>query len=165
MQREQWQPSRKYSLLYANYPKQDDSAQVKKLIGGHVDAAWLGRNTCTIRLSRALNYPGHLIRARQPGLATISGADHRWYAFRMQELKRYLTHLFGQPTLSATKGPGNGVDRSAFSGRRGIIAFDIHFSDAEGHLDLWDGNAFIHEHIAGRDYFASATKVVLWEGV
>jgi len=153
-----------YNVLYANYPKQDDAAEVKKLIGGHVDADWIG-NTCAIRLSRAMNYSGYPIPPHLPGLATVSGADNRWYAYRMQELKRFLPHFFGQPTSSATKGRDGAVDRTAFSGKRGIIAFDIHFADADGHLDLWDGKTFIHERIAGRDYFAAAIKVVLWESV
>jgi len=43
-----------------------------------------------------------------------------------------------------------------------VIAFDIHFPDATGHLDLWDGSTYVHEAVDPRDYFTLATKVDLW---
>jgi hypothetical protein len=62
-----------------------------------------------------------------------------------------------------------------FAGKVGIIAFDIRFGNnhdprtgarlnerALGHLDLWDGTTFTHEPEANQDYFAIASKVVLW---
>src|SRR5262249_8446818 len=146
---------------YSSYPKQDDASVVKALIGGHVNADWI-TNTCAIRLSRALNYSGMQIPAHHAGLSTVSGADGLWYAYRMQELRAYLTRTLGQPSISASKSRGASIDRSIFAGKKGIIAFDIHFSDAAGHLDLWDGKTFIHEHIAGKDYFTLATKISHW---
>jgi len=150
-----------YALLYANYPKQDVPAEVKKQIGGHVDADWI-TNTCAIRLSRSLNYSGNPIPSHFPGMHTVSGADHRWYAYRMQELKNYLAHTLGEPSITATKEREGWIDKSLFTGKKGIIAFDIHFADAQGHVDLWNGTSYIHEHIQG-GYFTRATKVVLWE--
>ena len=50
---------------------------------------WLGGangNTCTIRLSRMLNYP--VTDSKNPqGLRTTTGADHRSYAFAMLEMR------------------------------------------------------------------------------
>jgi hypothetical protein len=146
--------------LDSNYPKADDPEEVKKLIGGAVNAAWI-TNTCAIRMSRALNYSGMPLPAHFPGMNTIAGGDHKRYAFRMQELKLWVAHKFGKPTIDLSN-PARGIDRDAFAGKRGIIVFDIHFSDANGHIDLWDGTTFIHERIAGHDYFAMATRVVLF---
>jgi len=146
-------------MLSANYP--DAPAEtVKRQIGGHVNADWI-TNTCAIRLSRALNYAGVLIPSHFPRLHVVSGYDHRWYAYRMQELKRWVEHTFGHPNI-VEKGGGT-TSRSALAGHQGIIAFDIHFSDASGHIDLWDGNDFYESIYATSDYFARATKIFLWE--
>ncbi|WP_133511238.1 hypothetical protein [Candidatus Thiosymbion oneisti] len=63
-----------FEVMQKAYPK-GTAAEVKKLIGGKVDAAWI-TNTCVIRLSRALNYSGaqHKIR-RTPTMNTITGSD------------------------------------------------------------------------------------------
>src|SRR5436305_1588344 len=148
----------KFATLLANYPQDDEPEAVKKLIGGKVDAAWI-TNTCAVRLSRAFNYSGDPVPANFPGLHVVSGADKKHYAYRMQELKTWVAYKFGTPGVTARKP----VDRATFAGKKGIIAFDIHFGDASGHIDLWDGSTFTHEHAAGKDYFALATKVVLWE--
>jgi len=151
-----------FDLLLRNYPDDDDPEAVKQQIGGHVNAAWI-TNTCAVRLSRALNYSGFPLPGNFAGMQVVSGADKKYYAYRMQELKRWLAFRLGPPTLEVKK-PGTGsVDRANFAGKRGIIVFDIHFSDASGHIDLWDGQTFTHEHVAGKDYFALATTVALWE--
>ena len=150
-----------YDALYRNYPDHYTVEEVKTGIGGHVNSSDF-KNTCAIRMSRALNYSGYPLPHNHPGLTTVSGTDKKWYAFRMQELKKYLITRFGPPSLSVTKGPMSGVDRSKFAGKKGIIAFDIVFpanpgehDDAYGHLDLWDGSHFTQEH-PGEDYFARA---------
>jgi len=92
------------------------------------------------------------------------GADHRNYAFAMQEMRGWLAGHFGAPTIDQLGGPP--ISRDAFSGKKGIIAFDIHFTDANGHLDLWDGHTFYDEVYglshAGHDFFDMARRVSLW---
>jgi hypothetical protein len=48
---------------------------------------------------------------------------------------------------------------------RGIIGFDIRFSDATGHLDLWDGSTFSSEYNMSKDYWTAATLISLWKAV
>ena len=139
--------------------------EIKKLIGGHVNAPYI-QDTCAIRLSRALNYSGCPIPGGASGLLTVSGADRKWYALRMQELKNWIQRRFGAPQIAAEKP----VDRKLFAGITGIIAFDIEFglnpdgrTRAMGHLDLWDGAKYTHQAEDPRDYFTLATKVVLWK--
>jgi len=151
-----------FSNLLSSYPQDDDPEAVKKLIGGKVNASWI-TNTCAIRLSRALNYSGSPLPAHFTGMEVISGADKKHYAFRMQELKTWIASRFGPPTIDKPKPQTATIDRSSFAKHKGIIAFDIHFADASGHIDLWDGATFTHEHAAGKDYFALATRVSLWE--
>ena len=163
-----------FDVLNKNYPNFVSVETVKRLIGGGVndldappDQQWLGGasgNTCTIRLSRTLNYSGVPIPKNPEGLRTTYGADHLNYAFAMQEMRQWLTGHFGPPDIDQTGGPP--ISRDAFRGKKGIIAFDIHFSDANGHLDLWDGQTFYDEVYgmsrASHDFFDMARRVSLW---
>jgi hypothetical protein len=134
-----------------------EADDVKGLIGGRVNADWI-TNTCTIRLSRALNEAGFLLPRgpanSQPGLHTVTGADGNNYAYRVAEMRDYLVKTVGQPLITQS---GSAIDPAAFAGRKGIIAFSVPFSDATGHLDLWDGNQPAHG-----EYFSKATKVEFW---
>lgn len=152
-----------FDKLLNNYPAGTVDS-VKKLIGGGVDSPTI-HDTCAIRMSRALNVSGIPIPGKAPGLYTVAG-NYGWhYAIRMQELKHWLQHYFGPPQVVESKP----VSRTRFEGIKGIIAFDITFglnpdrrTRALGHLDLWDGKNYTHESEDPRDYFAMATKVVLW---
>ena len=146
-----------FSVLRQHYPDQDPDT-VKKTIGGRVDADWI-TNTCAIRMSRALNYSGIAIPHGVPNLHVISGADGKWYSYRMRELQHWLGTAFGPADLVET----DHLKRSDFAGVSGIIAFDIQFDDASGHVDLWDGASYIHQTSDARDYFTLATKVQLWK--
>jgi hypothetical protein len=150
-----------FDVLRGNYPDGDPNT-VKSNIGGKVDADWI-TNTCAIRLSRAFNYSGVHIPTKFDGLSVLSGADGMWYAYRMRELKKWIELTFGEPNIVKVE-PANGhITRESFASTHGIVAFDIRFDDASGHLDLWDGTRYIHQSADPRDYFALATKVVLWE--
>jgi len=145
-----------FAQMLTNYPAGSPDA-VKRAIGGKVDAAWI-TNTCTIRMSRVFNYSGAPVPNDFAQMNVVSGADRKWYAYRVREMKRWLRYRFGRPNLETT----SAVDRTSFSGQKGVIAFDIHFPDATGHLDLWDGSTYVHEAVDPRDYFTLATKVDLW---
>ena len=69
---------------------------------------------------------------------------------------------FGAPTIDLRKNGSAAIDRKEIEGYQGVIAFEIGFSDANGHFDLWFSNRFSHESSAGHDYFAVATRVSLW---
>src|SRR5579859_1604719 len=77
-----------FSILRQHYPDQDPDT-VKQTIGGKVNADWI-TNTCAVRMSRALNYSGIAIPTDAQGLHVISGADAKWYSYRMQELEHWL---------------------------------------------------------------------------
>jgi hypothetical protein len=151
----------KFDFLSVNYPDEPKDV-VKRKIGGHVNADWVS-NTCAIRLSRAFNYSGVPIPSHFHGLKVISGSDRMWYAYHMQELKKWIESIFGPPGSVVTKGRVGTISRDAFARHHGVMAFDIHFSNAEGHIDLWDGTDFYESIYAQSDYFARATKIVLWE--
>lgn len=133
-----------------------DSTKVKKLIGGRVDASWI-TNTCTIRLSRAFNYAGDPIEKGLAGLNAVSGADGKWYAFRVREMEKYLRTVYGAPQIEVTENDPKKL-RAAVSGHRGVIQFNVlGWSDATGHMDIWDGS-----RVRFSEYFAQAQGVNLW---
>jgi hypothetical protein len=146
-----------FSQLMSWYP-QGSPESAKQTIGGKVDADWI-TNTCAVRLSRALNYGGLAIPKDQPGLDVISGGDKKWYSYRMRQLGKFLETKIGSPSIELKRAP---FKRKRFGEMTGIIRFEIHFSDASGHLDLWDGKTFTHEATAGKDYFQLATEIAFW---
>jgi hypothetical protein len=144
---------------YLNYPKPDD---VKTYIGGSVDADWIA-NTCAIRMSRALNYNDVPVPGNFAGLNTVKGGDGKRYAFRVRELHIWLAHALGAPDFDVKKKAGETFDQTTLSALKGIIGFDIHFSDATGHFDLWDGTTFTHEYQTTGEYWSQATRIWLWK--
>lgn len=58
-------------------------------------------NSCVVRISRALNYSGQPIHQSVRAL-TVSGADHKWYAFRVAEFETYMRHEYGPPRSRPT---------------------------------------------------------------
>ncbi len=145
-----------FAEMVKAYPNQATPEEVFQLIGGKVEQNHFA-NSCVVRISRALNYAGRPIH-RGPRALTVSGADHKWYAFRVAEFDGYMRHEFGPPQVEAS-GPESGpTPRTAFVLKRGVMAFRVKgWSNATGHFDLWDGLNCVHE-----DYFQRANHVSLW---
>lgn len=142
--------------LISNYP-QGDAATVKRQIGGGVNADWI-TNTCAIRLSRSFNKAGAKIPGNVAYLNTVRGGDGDRYAFRVKEFRKWLEARYGPPTLKA-KGTRSAAAPESFRGKKGIICFvDCGWTDASGHLDLWDG-----EKCVNHGYFELAKEILLWE--
>jgi hypothetical protein len=148
-------------MEYYDYIYYPDSAEVKKEIGGAVDAKWI-TNTCAIRLSYALNYNGIPVPAKFPDLVTIKGGDSKRYAIRVREMGKWLEHTLGAPDFNLTKKRGDAFDKSQIASIRGIIRFDIAFGDATGHLDMWDKTTFSSEYKTTTDYWTAATRIAVW---
>ena len=76
-----------FSLLSANYPIDPDSPKLIQQLGGELTQAWVGPNTCVMRMSKAFNYAGtdHEIPKSKPGLLTLKGGDKKNYAIRVIE--------------------------------------------------------------------------------
>jgi hypothetical protein len=118
----------------------------------------------------AFNYSGAPISAdisRHLRLNPLVGADKHLYLFRVSEFRRYIERTLGAAPARATSG-----FNSAFSGRRGIVAFTVKgWSDASGHIAVWDGSQFEEEHDDYRDltddpntpdFEPTLTKLELW---
>jgi hypothetical protein len=140
--------------LWDNYPT-GEKEDVKKDIGGGVNVDWI-TNTCTIRISRALNSANSPVPNDFTGLNTVDGVDQKHYAYRVQEMQQYFIHKYGQPTMKLK----NDAARKALAGRQGIVVFYFALNDdgATGHIDLWDGN-----QIRYNDVMDKTGNVLFWE--
>lgn len=139
-----------FDLMWKNFPDHARYPTLKVLfesIGGQltrnvgVPGFPANGNTCAVRMSRALNYGAMPISARQIAalkLHTLKGADDLLYLFRVRELNTYLRTVLGVTPKTVTKDFG-----SAFARTRGIVSITVEgWSDASGHVALWDGTAF-----------------------
>lgn len=146
---------------YPDYITYPIGIEVKKDIGGELTQAWLGRNTCAMRLSRGLNYSGAPVPRNFTGMNTVAGGDKLRYAYRVREMRLWLPTVLGAPDYDLKKSPTASFNKATLAGMSGIIAFDVSFSDATGHLDAWDGSVFSHEYEAA-DYWDRASRITLW---
>lgn len=146
---------------YPNYKDSPDSVAVKAAIGGEVTEAWLGPNSCAIRMSHALNRIGYPVPKGHPGLLTVKGGDGYRYAVRVAETRIWLAEVLGTPDFDLEKTAGEPFDKAQLSGMKGIIVFHISFSDATGHFDVWDGFEFSHEY-ASQQYWDISSRITLW---
>ena len=146
------QPS--FKLMWQAFPDHTAYPTLRDLhtyVGGtlvkNIDGDGFGPNgnTCAVRMSRALNYgnmPVSRALVRSLKIETMTGADKLLYMFRVRDLKKYLKSALGVTPSKVVKDFG-----TAFAGKRGIVAFDVTgWSDASGHVALWDGSAFREQH-------------------
>jgi hypothetical protein len=148
-----------WDKLYNNYAGDEETSEdFRARVGGQVDNDQFS-NTCTLRMSEAFNLAGQPIPKNHPGLLTVLGGDKRNYAIRVAEFKKYMLSSYGNPDMVRTppKGANAGVERADFANLRGVLCFEVHFSDATGHFTLWDGSQVVHG-----DYFDRAFRVSLW---
>lgn len=148
--------------VYPDYVFYPDPATVKSMVGGNVDAGWI-TNTCAIRMSRALNYSGISVPSSFKGMSTVKGGDGKRYAFRVREMRPWLDATLDTPAFELKKKAGVAFDKATIASLKGLLAFDIAFPDATGHLDLWDGGVISSEGHMSRNYYDSATRLTLWK--
>ena len=92
------------------------------------------QNACPIRMSYVFNKTGFLV-PKCARYAVVSGADHRWYMYRVPDMLRYLEDTFGKPD-KVVKQP----KPEDFVGLQGILVTKGRgWRDAVGHVTLWDG--------------------------
>ena len=153
-----------FAVLSASYPSYwtfPSPKTVQKLIGGEVQDPDI-TNTCTIRLSHALNAAGIAIPRTFREVTNRRGANKAYYIIRVSDFRAFMESRFGKPNIDLRKKEGARLDRSQIEGYQGVIAFEIGFRDATGHFDLWFQDRFSHESSAGKDYFALASRISLW---
>jgi len=158
-------PLPKWETLKAHFPALP-AGEVFQAIGGKVLYNYqigVFSNACSTRVSAALNESGKeheipFFRAEWPKgkmqAQVSSGANKKWYIFRVKMLVRYLAKRYGQPEEFL---PSEYEEK--ISCRKGIIVFEVKgWEDATGHADLWDGSACLWH-----GYDDLAHNMLFWE--
>lgn len=130
--------------LIAQYPT-GAADGVVEAIGGTVETNYSNpafkeyKNTCAIRVSRALNYAGDPIPAAGGGISNPymthhriradKGGDGKWYIYSTYDIRAYLTGRYMQPK----RFPGTAT-KADLEKIKGIMAFGFY------HIDVWDGS-------------------------
>lgn len=165
-----------FQSLYWTYDKKS-SQDVLKLIHKEWATTPAYANTCSMRLSQALNDYGLPIKKAAntiPGVQTeFSYQTKQRYIIRVNAARSYLLNQWGPPDVNLYKKNGDQFDpasHTGFKNKPGVIIFEIGFSDASGHVDLWTGTNFTHELPGGwdgegtdpKEYWKKATNIMLW---
>lgn len=162
-----------------HYPASDISTPrlYDEMIGGSFAGLYRNpayENTCSVRMSYALNRSGLTLGAAPSQGGHLVGADGYRYWIRVSDLKLHLSKQFkgadeelALPVIS----PGliDDVDalsakfkervalakawlERALSNRRGIVVFNVTgWSNASGHFTLWDGTSRTLAYAAPHD--------------
>lgn len=151
---------RNFDQMWLAYPNPGDTAEAAKHTIGGAATSDMIKNTCVLRLSRAFNYSGNRVpRSSTDEILTIRGGDGLHYALRVREFTRYMKRKYGRPDVEHKYSAPGGAVPDSFRGRQGVIIFDVRgWTDATGHVDLWNGTKCRHN-----GYFHKATTVMLWE--
>ncbi|WP_195432895.1 type VI secretion system amidase effector protein Tae4 [Morganella morganii] len=145
-----------FVTMWTNFARINVSVkEVGKKIGGKVQYnidQGIFQNACAIRMSYALNYSGVPV-SRSPRWATSSGADKKWYIFKVADLIDFLESALGAPDMTAK----SKKEMEAFQGKKGLVVFNVSWEDATGHATLWDGSG-----CSDTCYYQSASEAKLW---
>ncbi|HEX2750617.1 MAG TPA: type VI secretion system amidase effector protein Tae4 [Verrucomicrobiales bacterium] len=144
---------------YWRYPQAEDA---QKFVGGEADDKDI-TNTCTIRMSYAMNVSGVSIPKVWQGITNRRGKNGKYHIIRVANFRPWMVFQFGKPDMDFVKQSGKPFDRTKIEGTEGVIGFEIGgFTDATGHFDLWYQYLFSHEFPDGKDYFTRASRISLW---
>lgn len=157
----------RFQDLWQSYPVGMAAADVYKLVGGNAYDLYLGNpnayaNACALRLSRSFNYGGMRISRQHTGYK-VRGGDGLPYYVQVKAILAFIESNWGQPEKAVAPA---GRDLTAdFQGKTGVLAFMVSgWTDASGHVTLWDGNAcgdscyFVHASPSTR-----TTEIRFWE--
>eukprot|EP00058_Branchiostoma_floridae_P012358 XP_002597846.1 hypothetical protein BRAFLDRAFT_130194 [Branchiostoma floridae] len=149
-----------FSQLESNYPAYPGVFFGGKTWDELVDdeglPAWLkgvtDKNTCAMRVSRALTHSGRQIVPGSCNWSGVRDSSRRPYIIRVGTMRCYLENQYGPADVT-------GSSESSFRGKQGIIVFqNCGFQAATGHVDLWDGS-----DCSGNCYFSACSNIRLFE--
>lgn len=97
-------------------------------------------NTCTIRLSVALNSSETPIPEKFKEAIDGQGKS---IVLKVKTFSKYLSETYSQSYWGISKQPGQDIDSSHLPNVSGIIVYHANFLHATGHFDLWTGQEFV----------------------
>lgn len=159
-----------FKKLWRNYPVNSSAPEAYELVGGQAWALHLEKpeaytNACALRFSRSLNYSGYIINNQDSGFYTVRGEDKLNYLLRVRETIKFVEKKFGNPTYMFKSSEISMSEvHSQLMGKTGIIIFDISgWSDATGHVTLWNGSTCGDSCYFNPNPPARTNRVIFWE--
>lgn len=160
-------PLRGFNALWSGYPNTEPTSALLDMIFGEkskktpgVTINWVLNsgevtNTCCIRLSHALNSGLNPI-IKIGSIEMITGIKGK-YILKVSHMSKYLSLIYGKPDVNVSGDSKKFQD--AVIGEKGIIVFKVRgWSDASGHIDLWDG-----KKAKRKEYFSFSSGIQLWK--
>ncbi|MBX2846995.1 MAG: type VI secretion system amidase effector protein Tae4 [Acidiferrobacterales bacterium] len=115
------------------------------------DESFKWKNLCAVRLSYVLNKSG--FKVPKQGSKTVSGKNGDWYLYRVHDLIKYLTNVFGLPDVTFVA-----PSSEKLSTQKGILVFEVdEWGDATGHATIWNGIG-----CSDSCYFETSKQAHLW---
>ncbi|XP_070570416.1 uncharacterized protein [Ptychodera flava] len=146
-----------FTALWSSYPLYDKYSSTTKptlIEYCKLSKDLEGQNSCAIRVSRALIATEHRLYFNPHGVdwARFVNEDGERYIIRVRVMRAYLEGTRGDAKIT-------GSTEDNFIDKKGIIVFEgCSFSDATGHVDLWNGTT-----CAGECYFHKCNDNRLFE--
>ena len=143
-----------YQKLSENFAKVKDKRpkDVCEFIGGKVKQNNFS-NVCAVRMSYAFNKAGIKIPYIKDETVSVPNNPNNpnndkkdWYIFRVRVFKQFLKDKKYNYIASDKKNK-----LKPFKGKKGVIVFDCSFTNATGHVDLFNGS-----YVEGTDYSESS---------
>lgn len=166
-----------FQRLWDAYAEVGQSAapDVYALVGGNVADLHTANpadysNACALRMSRAFNYGGYPVPSGTiiPGtnIYRVRGGDSKPYILRVDGVIHFIRHNWGAP--DRTFQPN---ETGQLAGLKGLIVIEVQgWSDATGHVTLWDGSTTAdgttYQNPNDRSYAhprVSLKRVLYWE--
>ena len=136
-----------YQKLSQNFAQVKDKGpkEVCEFIGGKVKQNNFS-NVCAVRMSYAFNKAGIKIPyIKDETVSVPNNGKKDWYIFRVRVFKQFLKDKKYNYIASDKENK-----LKPFKGKKGVIVFDWSFTDATGHVDLFNGS-----YVEGTDYSES----------
>lgn len=99
------------------------------------------QNTCALRMSYALNHGGFKISRKVPYREYINENTNDSIILKVPLMIEFLKSKFKKSDIEF-KSDANSF-KSQMQGTKGIVVFEIKYSDANGHVTLWNGSECI----------------------
>ena len=154
-----------YWMVQGNYPNYGtyptpaaDPNSIWKFIGGKVQQnaeAGIFTNSCAVRMSHALNASGLMVTSATGDVSSGRSPPRWFYHYRVEDMKRFLQSQLGAPKIFT---PAEFKKNCA----SGIVVFDIAYSDASGHVTLWDGSTTV-DGTDGDIDDPRTSRILFWE--
>lgn len=168
--------------LWDAYPKNKTAEEAYAIAGGDIQQAYLDNpidyaNACAVRMSIACNLGGMIIHSgdsidtgyRLKGkildYETLPGRNYYAYYLRVIDMINFLEKRLGAPSTRLKLLQARKADTHTFRGRKGVMIYKIAWSDASGHVALWDGNNFANTDVTKDNYFKEQNllEILFWD--